>query len=118
MMPRPIDYPMCCQTVTVYRRIDEEIVRVEIPDCYIQWQEEETYDRIGRQVQRKFLLIQPGESQQVYPGDRVMEGIGSEVTLVEWSAFTPEIVDGLGEVAYAKAYYWQGEFCHTEAGRK
>jgi len=113
-----MDYPMCCQTVTVYRKTREGITRTELPNCYIQWQEEESYDRLGRQVQRKFLLIQPGECQQVFPGDRVLEGIGPEISNGEWHTFTPELVDGLGEVAYAKPYTWQGVFCHTEAGRK
>ena len=111
-------YPMCCQTVTVYRENPDGIARTELPGCYIQWQEEVSYDRMGRQVERKFLLVQPGECQQVFPGDRVMEGIGPEITPAEWHTFTPELVVGLGEVAYAKPYCWQGVFCHTEAGRK
>jgi hypothetical protein len=113
-----MDYPMCSQYVTIYRKTAEGITRTELPGCYIQWQEEESYDRLGRQTQRKFLLIQPGESQQVFPGDRVLEGVGPEITLTEWPAFTPETVTGLGEVAYAEIYTWQGKFCHTEAGRK
>lgn len=117
-MPVPMDYAMCCQTVTVYRKTPEGIVRTELPNCFLQWQEEESYDRLGRQIQRKFLLIQPGECQQVFPGDRVLEGIGPELGQSDWSAFVPELVAGLGEVAYAKAYNWQGVFCHTEAGRR
>jgi len=58
----------------------------------------------------------PGESQQVFPGDRVYEGVGP--IEVDWDTFIPVLVEGLGEVAYATAYYWQGDFCHTEAGRK
>ena len=113
-----MDYPMCSQRVTIYRKTAEGITRTELPGCYIQWQEEESYDRLGRQAQRKFLLIQPGESQQVFPGDRVLEGIGPEIFDGEWHTFTPELVAGLGEVAYAKPFYLQGIFCHTEAGRK
>jgi len=114
----PVDYSMCCQRVTVYRKTPAGIVRAELPGCLLQWQEETSYDRLGRRQERKFLLIQPGESQQVFPGDRVMEGNGPEVAADQWSAFVPELVANLGEVAYAKAYYWQGSFCHTEAGRR
>ena len=109
---------MCCQTVTVYRKTLDGILRTEIPNCFLQWQEEISYDRIGRQQERKFLLIQPGESQQVFPGDRVMEGSGPEITESQWPKFVPELMTDMGEVAYAKAYHWQGRFCHTEAGRK
>lgn len=44
------------------------------------------------------------------------EGVGP--IEVDWDTFIPVLVEGLGEVAYATAYYWQGDFCHTEAGRK
>ena len=109
---------MCCQTVTVYRKTPAGVERTQLSDCYIRWLETVAYDRLGPKPERKFLLIQPGESQQVFPGDRVLEGVGPEVTLAEWPAFIPEMVTGLGEVAYAEAYAWQGKFCHTEAGRK
>ena len=109
---------MCCQTVTVYRKTAQGILRTELPNCHIQWQDEITYDRLGQQTHRKFLLIQPGECQQVFPGDRVLEGVGPEIALAQWPGFIPELVEGLGEVAYATAYCWQGVFCHTEAGRK
>lgn len=117
-MTLPVDYSMCCQTVTVYRKTPAGIVRTELPGCFLQWQGEISYSQIGRQEERKFLLIQPGEDQQVFAGDRVMEGIGPEITQAQWPAFVPQLVANLGEVAYAKTYYWQGGFCHTEAGRK
>ena len=113
-----MDYPMCSQTVTVYRKTPEGVERAELSGCYIQWENTLAYDRLGKQTERKFLLIQPGERQQAFPGDRVMEGIGPEITLADWPGFIPERVDGLGEVAYAKTYCRQGIFCHTEAGRK
>ena len=109
---------MCCQTVTVYRKTPDGVICTELSGCYIRWQEEVDYDRLGRQTQRKFLLIQPGECQLVFPGDRVLEGVGPEITLADWPSFIPEVVEGLGEVAYATAYIWQGKFYHTEAGRK
>lgn len=117
-MTLPVDYSICCQTVTVYRKTSEGILRTEIPGCFLLWQEEVSYGQLGKQTQRKFQLIQPGQCQQVFPGDRVLEGIGPEITQAQWPTFIPELVDGLGEVAYAKVYRWQGQFCHTEAGRK
>lgn len=114
----PVDYSICSQTVTVYRAAPDGVIRTELPGCFLLWQEEMSYGQLGRQQVRKFQLIQPGECQQVFPGDRVMEGIGPEITKAEWPRFVPELVEGLGEVAYAKVYRWQGQYCHTEAGRK
>ena len=33
----PVDYGMCTQTVTVYRKTPEGIVRMEIPGCFLQF---------------------------------------------------------------------------------
>lgn len=117
-MSLPVDYSVCCQTVTVYRKTSAGIQRTELSGCFLQWEDTVSYNRLGGQRERKFLLIQPGRCQQVFPGDRVMEGIGPEITEGEWATFVSELVDNLGEVAYAKVYRWQGSFCHTEAGRK
>ena len=117
-MSTPIDYRMCTQVITVYRKSAQGILRLEIPNCYLQWQEELRHSQLGRQQERKFLLIQPGETQLVFAGDRVFDGIGPQIDEIEWAAFLPVLVDRLGEVAYATEYRWQGEHCHTEAGRK
>ena len=117
-MMSPMDYSLCCQTVTVYRKTRWGIFRQEIPGCFLQWQEAESFDRTGRQQERKFLLIQPGEEQLIFPGDRVFEGIGPVIEEKDWAQFLPVQVTGLGQVAYATAYGWQGVFNHTEAGRK
>lgn len=114
----PVDYSMCCQTVTVYRKTAGGILRMEIPGCYLQWQEEGDFEKLGWRQERKFLLVQPGERQLVFPGDRVLEGIGPEIDDVAWSTFHPERVPDLGEVSYATAYRWMGKFCHVEAGRR
>ena len=105
-----VDYSFCCQTVTIYRQTPEKILRQVIPGCFLQWK-----DTLGES--RDFLLIQPGEEQLVFPGDKVFEGIGPEVTLESWDPFSPTVLPGLGEVTYASAYHWEGKFCHTEAGR-
>lgn len=113
-----MEYGMCCQTVTIYRKNPAGIGRLELPGCFLQWQEEVCFDRLGRRQERKFRVVQPGAEQQVFPGDRVYEGIGPVVTETDWASFLPARVRGLGEVEYAIPYYRQGRFCHTEAGRK
>jgi len=117
-MSAPVDYRMCCQTVTVYRKGTEGISRLEIPGCFLQWMEQQKLDALGKLQERKFLLIQPGQEQRIFPGDRVMEGIGPQITEADWEGFLPVTVDGLGEVNYATVYRWEGIYCHTEAGRK
>lgn len=117
-MNGPVNYSLFCQTVTVYRKTDHGIVRVEIPGCYLQWQEAVEFTQCGERKARKFLLVQPGTEQLVFPGDRVWEGVGPAVTEENWEQFIPSLVPGLGEADYATAYHWQGQFCHTEAGRK
>ena len=117
-MTAPVDYGMCTQTVTVYRKTPEGITKTVIPGCFLQWQEEIAFEQVGMRKERKFLLIQPGEAQLVFPGDRVLEGIGPEISEKDWAAFLPVRVNGLGEVVYATVYRWQGIFCHTEASRK
>lgn len=112
-----IDYTMCCQTVTVYRKKSDGIFRQEIPNCFLQWEEKASVNPAGQWRERKFLLVQPGE-QRVFAGDRVFDGIGPEITQQQWASFLPAQVEGLGQVEYAKAYFWQGEPCHTEAGRR
>ena len=114
----PVDYSMCCQTVTVYRKAVREISRTVIPGCYLRWQTEAGFDSLGHTLARKFLLIQPGDAQLVFAGDRILEGIGPEIDGGQWDSFLPEQVEGLGIAEYATAYCWEGRFCHTEAGRK
>jgi len=113
-----MDYRMCRQLVTVYRYANGEILRKELPNCFLLWEEEETYSPTGKDRNRKFLLIQPGDEQLVFPGDRVYEGIGPDISPEEWYKFIPALCQGLGEVTYAVPYCWQGVFCHTEAGRR
>ena len=113
-----MDYSLCTQTVTVYRKTPDGILRQELPGCFMQWREEETFDRLGRKKERKFLLIQPGQMQRVFLGDRVFEGIGPEITPEHWVEFIPSAVERLGQVSYVTPYRWQGKILHTEAGRK
>lgn len=117
-MASPVDYSMCTQTVTVYRIEDELLHRYVLPGCFLQWREEQDMICGGQQRVRKFLLIQPGERQQVFAGDRVYEGIGPRLTMEQWKTFLPDITPGLGIVQYATAYHHMGAHCHTEAGRR
>ena len=102
---------MCDQTVTLYRRVGDSVQRQVLDGCFYRFEDSAAEDRFTR----KFLLICPG-NREIRPGDRVLEGIGPED--VVWAEFLPIAVPGLGEVAYAAPWRWDGKIVHWEAGRK
>ena len=114
----PLDYSLCDRTVTVYRRKEDEILRQVIDGCYYTWQEVQVVDKAGCRRETKCLLIIPGDKQQLLVGDRVLDGVGPDVSLQNWAAFIPVKVAGLAQISYVQPYYWEGALCHVEAGRK
>lgn len=114
----PLDYSLCDRTVTVYRRQGEQVLRQVVTNCYFSKQEKRSVDTLGCRKEVTFQLIMPCTVQTVFPGDRIMEGVGPEVSVQQWPGFVPAGVAGLVEVAYVTPCYWAGELCHVEAGRK
>jgi len=112
----PLDYSLCTQTVTVYRKQGNEILRQVVENCYFQLEQKRNVDAMGCRREKAFLLIMPGETQHVFPGDRVMEGIGPDVRPEQWNRFIPALVEGLAEASYATPFCWEGTVCHVEAG--
>ena len=115
-MTNPLDYSLCCQTVTLYRKTKEGISRFVLPQCSYSYQPVLEKGVLGEEYQVKFTLIVPG-TVQILPGDRVMAGEGPQVTMADWPSFIPVCVPSLAEVAYVKPCFWDGRQCHTEAGR-
>lgn len=110
-------YPMCHQTVTVYRKEGDTVMRRVAHGCYYRYEDHLSEDMEGLQFARKFLLIQPGR-EAILPGDRIMEGIGPQITAQQWYGFVPAAVPGLSQAAYARPWHWEGQIQHYEAGRK
>lgn len=110
-------YPLCDQTVTVYRLEGDHVTRRVARNCFYRWEDTLTQTEAGIRFARKFLLIQPGQ-ETIRPGDRIFSGEGPEVTQEQWPDFLPEQVAGLSIAAYATPWYWDGRLCHTEAGWK
>ena len=110
-----MDYPLCTQTVTVYRYDRGILARRVAPGCFYRWEDRCRQDSKGVQSERRFLLIQPGE-EPIYPGDRIYAGEGPVITAGEWADFTPENVPGLSVAAYARPWQVNGETVHYEAG--
>ena len=112
-----LSYPLCNQTVTLYKRLPDGIERRVVKDCFYRFEDCLTEDVRGLGFRRKFTLVLPGDTP-VAPGERVLEGIGPKVDLDRWEQFVPAVVPGLSEAEYAAPQTWQGEICHWEAGRK
>ena len=109
------DYSLCNQTVTLYRFRNGKVHRQIIENGFYTWQVEMVSDETGTRQETLCTLILPGR-HDLLPGDRVYDGIGPQIT--QWPGFVPAAVYGLAELNYVRPCTWQGEICHTEAGRK
>ena len=110
----PFDYSLCNQTVTVYRKAGEEIVRKTVRGC-MHVKTAVPTENYGKSLEKTFRLIIPG-NVALFPGDRVFLGTGPET--VDWKTFLPVLVPELFEVSFAKPCYWEGEPVHWEAGNR
>lgn len=113
-MSCPVDYSFCNQTVTVYRKRKDQILRLQIDKCYFSLEETYMQDGYGRKIRKKCRLILPGK-QSVFAGDRVYPGIGPQVDVDSWNSFVPDNVPGLCILQQVKTYFWDNTPCHTEA---
>lgn len=113
-MSAPLDYSLCCQTVTLYRLEDGQLVRRQIPGCGLWQQKERKNTPSGEQLQEVSLLIVPWEQEQLLPGDRVYDGIGPQITLQQWPSFVPAAYPGLTRISRVRRCSFFGEFCHWE----
>ena len=109
-------YPLCDRTVTVYRLEQGSVRRFVVEKCFYRYETKLAEENAGLRMDRKCLLVVPGNHFIPQVGDRVFDGIGPET--VEWNSFLPVFVESLTELNYAAPQYWLGKHCHTEAGRK
>lgn len=114
----PLNYDILCrQTVTIYRMQDGKYTRKVHERAFLDFRKNMTVDNTGSKEANAFLLILPGAVQEVFPEDKVLLGIGPEITTrEEWARFTPSKVPGLVVVGYVDPKYWNGKLVHTEAG--
>lgn len=113
----PVDYSLCKQTVTVYRKEDDKYIRKVYEKAFLDYKKTQSVDKTGCKEANSFLLVVPGSVQTVFVGDKVYDGIGPEIADREaWAAFIPTKVPGLVVVSYADPKKWNGQIIHTEAG--
>ena len=113
----PVDYRLCNQTVTVYHKECDSYTRTVYDKAFLDYRKTQTVDRTGSKEANSFLLVIPGNSQAVFVGDKVYDGIGPEIADREaWAAFIPAKEPGVVVVSYADPKKWNGQIVHTEAG--
>ena len=112
----PLDYGLCSQTVTIYRKTGGQVSRKVIKNASLSAKISAPNESYGKSKEKQFLLIIPGNGTPLQPGDRVYDGIGPKT--VEWQSFVPALVSELYEAAFAKPCCWMGEITHWEAGNR
>lgn len=113
----PVDYRLCNQTVTVYHKDGDAYTRKVFNRAFLDFKKTENVDKTGSAESNFFLLVIPGNEQAVFIGDKVLLGVGEEITSREqWAELVPTKRAGLVVVKYADVKYWRGEIVHTEAG--
>ena len=110
----PLVYGLCQQTVTVYRKQGENITRKVVDTCYFSQTMGTPMEHYGKSMEKKFLLIIPGNDTPLQPGNRVFAGVGP--VEVDWQSFLPTTTPELFTVAFAQPCYWENSVSHWEAG--
>jgi hypothetical protein len=99
----PLDYALCTMTATVYHR--EGLTRRVLEGVYLEYADTLSVSGGMACRDRSLLLVIPG-FDPIAPGDKVLPGIGPEVTC--WEELTT------GPVTSVKPRYFRGELCHME----
>lgn len=114
----PVDYRLCDQTVTVYHKNGkDDYTRTVYDRAFLDDKKTQSVDKTGSREANSFLLVIPGAAQAVFVGDKVLHGVGPEISTDEqWREFIPAKVPGLVVVSYADEKRWKDKIVHTEAG--
>lgn len=113
----PVDYRLCNQTVTVYRKDGDQYIRAVYKRAFLDFKKTQNVDKTGTHEVNSFLLVIPCDHQIIFPKDKVFLGEGPEITnRDEWKEFAPANVAGLVVVEYVDPKYWRGQMVHVEAG--
>lgn len=112
----PIDYQMCRQTVTVYHKEKDRIVRTVYKNAFLDMRKNRNVDKTGSREGNAFLLVIPCNTQAVFIGDKVLLGTGREVAPEDWPNLIPAKTPGLCVVKHADPKYWGNQMVHVEAG--
>ena len=104
--------PLCCQTVTVFRREGDRAVPTVLENCCLTYHRRKHSGNLSTREDAGFLLVAPGDAD-IQPGDRILSGAQEEQV---WDLLIPACVPGLCQVRYAQVCYLDGQVSHVEAG--
>lgn len=99
----PLDYSMCCMTVTVYHR--EGLTRQVVSNAHLEYTRQQDVAGGITTGRPSFLLVVPGELN-IVPGDKVVVGEGPAIT--NWNQLEALVAQSV------KPRYFMGKVCHTE----
>lgn len=114
-----IDYSLCNQTVTVYHKDSSTgaFTKNVYDRAFLDFKKVQSVDKTGSHEANGFLLVIPSSVPCVSIGDKVLLGIGSEIsTAKEWAELIPSMVPNLVVVKYVDNKYYMGKMVHVEAG--
>lgn len=126
-MNAPMQYPLCRQTATLYHAdpAAHTITRTVVAGVHFDTRRRETAagsNGPAGSAATAFLLVIPeknaafGRDYTLEPHDRVLEGIGPEISYEQWLTFTPARVPGLAAVQFVDCKTVGGSAAHVEAG--
>ena len=129
-------YDLCRQTVTVYHACYNpfRVTRCVIHGAYFERKTVQTVDKSGGKSCDEFLLVIPNKNaRRVAPalfngipgvyvlecGDRIVEGVGEEITTREqWGSFVPANRPGVVTADWVRDMGCRNVLYHVEAGGK
>lgn len=109
-------YVMCRQTVTLYHKEGDTVTRTVIPRAYLDHKKVRNVEKTGSTDVTSFLLVYPAGPPGPCAGDKVVHGVGPEITAAGWPHFIPAKVPGLCVVKYVDPKYNRNKLAHWEAG--
>lgn len=113
----PALYRLCNQTVTVYHKDGDIYTHTVYTNAFLDYKKVLNIDKTGSAETNSFLFVLPCDRQTMFPGDKVLLGIGEPVETREaWAALIPSKVPGLCVVKYVDLKYFNGQIVHLEAG--
>lgn len=113
----PVAYRLCNQIVTVYHIDGDSITRTVYENAFLDHKKTQSVEKTGSKEANSFLLVIPGDTQAVFTGDKIYDGIGPEIPdMAAWRSFISVKVNGLVVASYADPKKWNGKIVHTEAG--
>lgn len=113
----PIDYRLCCQTVTVYHWDGKQTyTRTVYNRAFFDPKKTQNVDKTGSREANSFLLVIPMPAD-VSVGDKILLGEGPEVSdRAAWAALIPAVVQGLVVAQTVDVKNWRGQAVHVEVG--